>query len=63
VEAASIHPALFRKSAEAVDGKRVVKHSWCEEREERGKSEWHRTAVRSPGDTPLFFGCVANKEL
>jgi hypothetical protein len=32
-----IHPAVFRKSAEELDGKRVMKHSWCKERKERGK--------------------------
>jgi len=63
VEAAPIHTAFSGKSVEAVDGKRVVKRSWSKEREERGKSAWHRAAARGPGDTPLFFGCVANKEL
>ncbi len=34
-----VHPAVFRKTAEAVDCKRVVKHSLCKERKERAKSE------------------------
>ena len=31
------HPGVLQKSAEMVDGKGVVKHSWCKEREERDK--------------------------
>jgi hypothetical protein len=31
------HPAVLKKSAEAVDCKRVVKHSWFQERKERDK--------------------------
>jgi hypothetical protein len=33
-----IHPAVFRKSADRLDCKRVVKYSWCKERKERRKS-------------------------
>jgi hypothetical protein len=33
-----IHPAVFRKSAEELDGERVVKHSWCKERKECGEN-------------------------
>jgi hypothetical protein len=33
-----IHPAVFRKSAEELDGEGVVKHSWCKERKECGES-------------------------
>jgi hypothetical protein len=33
-----IHPAVFRKSVETLDGKRVVKHSLVKERKERAKS-------------------------
>jgi hypothetical protein len=32
-----IHPAVFRKSAEELDGKGVVKHSLVKERKERRK--------------------------
>jgi hypothetical protein len=32
------HPGVLKKSAEAVDCKRVVKHSWFKERKERAKS-------------------------
>jgi hypothetical protein len=34
-----MHPAVFRKSAEPFDGKRVVKHSWSKECKEQIKSE------------------------
>jgi hypothetical protein len=30
-------PAFLRKSVEGIEWKGVVKHSWCKEREERGK--------------------------
>jgi hypothetical protein len=30
-------PAFLRKSVEGIEWKGVVKHSWCQEREERGK--------------------------
>jgi hypothetical protein len=31
-------PAVFRKSVEAIDWKRVVKRSWCKERKDRTKN-------------------------
>jgi hypothetical protein len=32
------HPAVFRKSVDASEWKRVMKRSWCKERKERAKS-------------------------
>jgi hypothetical protein len=52
-----IHPAVFRKSAEALEWKRVVKHSWSKERKERSKSEGRD----AEGPLPRFFVSVASK--
>jgi hypothetical protein len=52
-----VYPAFFRKSAEALEWKRVVKHSLSKERKERSKSEG-----RDPeGPLPQFFVSVASK--
>jgi hypothetical protein len=48
------HPAVLKKSAEAVDCKRVVKHSLFKERKERAKS------VHPP--PPMFFISVHSRD-
>jgi hypothetical protein len=49
-----VHPAVFRKSAEALEWKRVVKHFWSKERKKRSKSEGRDPEGPLP---PVFCKC------
>src|SRR5438309_11286917 len=54
MEIIGVHPAVFRKSAELLVSKRVVKHSWCKERKERIRGRKERNIWLGGCDPAIF---------